>query len=119
MYRETGTVVPSRVSLFISILRLNLVLAYGISPEFRGGGVGLLYRFDARGDIARYLLYTCYTPQHVPEELDDAACWSPFERSLPRKMKNGRKIIHQLKKGTGSNFGFLIVMSYPSLTVLY
>ena len=35
--RETGSaVVPSRVSLLISILRLNLVLTYyGISPEFR------------------------------------------------------------------------------------
>ena len=29
--------VPSRVSLLISILRLNLVLTYGIPPEFRGG----------------------------------------------------------------------------------
>ena len=29
--------VPSCVSLLISILRLNLVLTYGISPEFRGG----------------------------------------------------------------------------------
>ena len=28
---------PSRVSLLISILRLNLVLTYGIPPEFRGG----------------------------------------------------------------------------------
>ena len=27
----------SRVSLLISILRLNLVLTYGIPPEFRGG----------------------------------------------------------------------------------
>ena len=37
--RETGSaVVPSRVSLLISILRLNLVLTYyGILPEFRGG----------------------------------------------------------------------------------
>ena len=35
--RETGSVVPSRVSLLISILRLNLVLTYGIPPEFRGG----------------------------------------------------------------------------------
>ena len=35
--RETGSAVPSRVSLLISILRLNLVLAYGILPEFRGG----------------------------------------------------------------------------------
>ena len=36
--RETGsTVRPCRVSLLISILRLNLVLTYGIPPEFRGG----------------------------------------------------------------------------------
>ena len=35
--RETGSAVPSRVSLLISILRLNLVHTYGIPPEFRGG----------------------------------------------------------------------------------
>ena len=35
--RETGSAGPSRVSLLISILRLNLVLTYGIPPEFRGG----------------------------------------------------------------------------------
>ena len=35
--REMGSAVPSRVSLLISILRLNLVLTYGITPEFRGG----------------------------------------------------------------------------------
>ena len=34
--RETGSAVMSRVSLLISILRLILVLTYGISPEFRG-----------------------------------------------------------------------------------
>ena len=34
---ETGSAVPSRVSLLISILRLNLVLTYGIPPEFRSG----------------------------------------------------------------------------------
>ena len=33
--REKGSV--SRVSLLISILRLNLVLTCGIPPEFRGG----------------------------------------------------------------------------------
>ena len=33
--RETGSAVPSRVSLLISILRLDLVLTYGIPPEFR------------------------------------------------------------------------------------
>ena len=35
--RETGSAVPSRVSLLISILRPNLVLTYGIPLEFRGG----------------------------------------------------------------------------------
>ena len=33
---ETGSAVPPRVSLLISLLRLNLVLTYGIPPEFRG-----------------------------------------------------------------------------------
>ena len=35
--RETGSAVSSGVSLLISILRLNLVLTYGIPPEFCGG----------------------------------------------------------------------------------
>ena len=35
--RETGSAVPSCVSLLIFILRLNLVLTYRISPDFRGG----------------------------------------------------------------------------------
>ena len=35
--REAVLAVPSRVSLLISILRLNLVLTYRIPPEFRGG----------------------------------------------------------------------------------
>ena len=34
---ETGSTVPSRVSLLISIIGLNLVLTYGIPPEFRCG----------------------------------------------------------------------------------
>ena len=34
--RETGSAVPFRISLLISILRLNLVLTYGVPPEFRG-----------------------------------------------------------------------------------
>ena len=35
--RETGSAVPSHVSLLISILRLNMVLTYRIPPDFRGG----------------------------------------------------------------------------------
>ena len=37
--REKDSAVPSRASLLISIHRLNLVLTYGIPPEFRGGVV--------------------------------------------------------------------------------
>ena len=33
--RETGSAVPSRISLLISILRLNLVRTYEVPPEFR------------------------------------------------------------------------------------
>ena len=32
-----SSAVPSRVSVLISILRLNLVLTYGMPPELRGG----------------------------------------------------------------------------------
>ena len=35
--RETDSAVPPRVSLLISILRLNLVLTYRIPPGLRGG----------------------------------------------------------------------------------
>ena len=35
--REMDSAVPSRVSLLISILRLNLVLTYEIPLEFRAG----------------------------------------------------------------------------------
>ena len=35
--RETGSAVPSRDNLLISMIRPNLVLTYGIPPGFRGG----------------------------------------------------------------------------------
>ena len=37
LVRETGSAVPSPFSLLISILKLNLLLAYEIPPEFCGG----------------------------------------------------------------------------------
>ena len=40
--RETVSAIPSRVSLLISILRLNMVLTHGIPSEFRGG-VHIIY----------------------------------------------------------------------------
>ena len=35
--RDAVLAVPSRVSLLISILRLNMVLTCGVCPEVRGG----------------------------------------------------------------------------------
>ena len=35
--RETGSAVPSRVSLLISMLRLNLVFTHGIPSDFSEG----------------------------------------------------------------------------------
>ena len=43
---ETVLEVPSRVSLLISILRLNMVLTKGIPPEFSGGAI---YSFKYKG----------------------------------------------------------------------
>ena len=40
--RETDSAIPSRVSLLISVLRLNLVLSFGVPPEF---AVAFIYVF--------------------------------------------------------------------------
>ena len=54
--RETSSAVSSRVSLLISILRPNLVLTYGIPPEFRGGVLYPIDRYSAESsaDHATY-----------------------------------------------------------------
>ena len=44
---ETGSAIPSRVSLLISMLRLNLVLTHGIPTDFYGG-VHLLFKTAIR-----------------------------------------------------------------------
>ena len=50
--RETGSAVPSRVSLLISILRLSLVLTYGISPEFRGAVSSYIFKTAIRHRVS-------------------------------------------------------------------
>ena len=51
--RETGSAGPSRASLLISIFRLNLVLTYGIPPEFRGGVHLFIYNRHAPSGQSR------------------------------------------------------------------
>ena len=50
---ETSSAVPSRVSLLISIPRLNLVLTYGIPPELRGGVHLLIYNLHTPSGQSR------------------------------------------------------------------
>ena len=72
--RETGSAVASRVSLLISILRLNLVLTYGIPPEFRGGVHLLIYNRHAPSGQSRVYRVTRF-----------AYRW----RSLPKVLRHG------------------------------
>ena len=53
-----SSAVPSRVSLLISILRLNLVLIYGIPPEFRGGVHLFVYNRHAPPGQSRVYRFT-------------------------------------------------------------
>ena len=58
--REMGSAAPSRVSLLISILRLNLVHTYGIPPEFRSG--------------AHLFIYNRHTPSAQSEFIGSRNC---------------------------------------------
>ena len=60
--RETGSSVPPRVSLLISILRLNLVLTNGIPPEFRDGVQLFIVPYLSPRDILFVLLGYRQTP---------------------------------------------------------
>ena len=70
--------VPSRVSLLVSILRLNLMLTYGIPPEFRCGvhlfiynrhtpsGQSRVYRVTLlRADVVHCRVYTGTGPVNI------------------------------------------------------
>ena len=57
--RETSSAVPSRVSLFIFILRLNLMLTYyGIPPEVRCGVYFLFNHHTTSGQSQAYRAVT-------------------------------------------------------------
>ena len=55
---ETGSAVPFRVSLLLSILWLDLVLTYGIPPEFRGG-VHLFIQTAIRHRVSPEFIGSC------------------------------------------------------------
>ena len=70
--RETVSAVPSRVSLLISILRLNLVLTYGIPPEFRGGvHLSILNRHTPSGQSRVYRVTQLRTDADYSRESAD------------------------------------------------
>ena len=57
---ETSSAVPSRVSLLVPILRLNLMLTFGVPPDFRGG--------------VHYLLITARRHRVSPEVIGSRNC---------------------------------------------
>ena len=77
-----GSAVPSRVSLLISILRLNLVRTYGIPLEFRGG--------------VRLFIQNPHTPSGQSPSLSGHAIAYRW-RSLPRVRR------HMASKPQGSS----------------
>ena len=86
--RETGSAVPSRVSLLISILKLNLVLTYGIPSEFRGGVHLFVAEYmdqpgkianPARGQLNRKSVFSL-----PPFALENLVLRDGFGRSVPR-----------------------------------
>ena len=54
-FRETGSAVPSRVSLLISILRPNLVLTYGIPSEFCAASI-----YETAIPVVPYTAGSCF-----------------------------------------------------------
>ena len=69
--RETGSAVPSRVSLLISILRLSLVLTYGIPPEFRGGvhyETAIRHRVSPEFIVSRNCVPMAFTAESPPAQ---------------------------------------------------
>ena len=67
--RETGSGVPSRVSLLISILRLSLVLTYGIPPDFRGGVIFFLKPPYAIGSSPEFIESHNFVPMELRPNL--------------------------------------------------
>ena len=71
---ETGSAIPSRASLLIPILRLNLVLTYGTPPEF-GGGVHLFIQTAIRHWVSpefiglrNYCVPMAFTAENPPAQ---------------------------------------------------
>ena len=57
--RETSSAVPSRISLLISILRLNLVRTCGIPPEFSAAASIYLFKTSIRHRLSPEFIGSC------------------------------------------------------------
>ena len=85
--RETAPAVPSRVSLLISILGLNLVHTYGIPPECRDG-VHLFIETDIPQRVSpefigsRNCVPTAFTVESPPAEDQSTSRWFRMSAAL-------------------------------------
>ena len=70
--RETGSAVPSRVSRLISILKLNLVLTYGILPSSAAASIysfitAIRHRVSPEFIGSRNRVPMAFTAESLPE----------------------------------------------------
>ena len=88
--RETGSAVPSGVSLLISKLRLNLVHTYGIPPEFRGG-VHLFFKTTIRHRLSPEFIGSCILLRTVGVHCRESAGTGPVDlKVVPNECCLGR-----------------------------
>ena len=88
--RETGSAVPSGVSLLISKLRLNLVRTYGILPEFRGG-VQLCFKTAIRHRLSPEFIGSCNLLRTVGVHCRESAGTGPVNlKVVPNECCLGR-----------------------------
>ena len=69
--RETGSAVPSRVSLLIYILRLNLVLTYGFLPSSAAASIyetAIRHRVSPEFIGSRNCVPMAYTAESPPAQ---------------------------------------------------
>ena len=95
---------PSRVSLLISILRLNLVLTYWIPPDFRGGVHLFIHYIDPSNQGSRVRPVTEIDKERSTAITVKNGVNAPIEANAPGRKKS-QKIA---KNGANAPGGALI-----------
>ena len=81
--RETGSAVPSRVSLLISILRLNLVLTYYLRDSSRVSAAASIYETAMRHRVSpKFIVWVAQSRTDGVHCRESACLWSAGQGKL-------------------------------------